>query len=64
MPSPETLSQYSHAVVSDRALERNRGSDDYVALLGNHGRVLASSRGFTPQARAGMADGRPQRARE
>ncbi len=57
MPSPETLSQYSHAVVSDRALERNRGSDEYVVLLGNHGRVLASSRGFSPQARAGMADG-------
>ncbi|HXO07779.1 MAG TPA: ATP-binding protein [Solirubrobacteraceae bacterium] len=56
-PGPQPLAEYSRAVVPNRVLERNRGSDVYLVLLDANGRVLASSRGFTPQARAGLATG-------
>ena len=56
-PGPQPLREYSRAVVSDRALERNRGSDTYLALLDANGHELASSRGFTPEARVGLANG-------
>jgi signal transduction histidine kinase len=56
-PGPQSLAEYGRAAVSDRVLERNRGADAYLALLDVDGRVLASSRGFTARARAGMANG-------
>src|ERR1700729_3667682 len=56
-PGPQSLAEYGRAAVSDRVLERNRGADAYLALLDADGRVLASSRGFTARARAGMANG-------
>jgi signal transduction histidine kinase len=56
-PGPQPLAEYSRPVVPNRVLERNRGSDVYLVLLDTNGGVLASSRGFTPQARAGLAKG-------
>jgi signal transduction histidine kinase len=56
-PGPQPLREYSRAVVSDHALERNRGSDVYLVLLDANGHELASSPGFTPRARVGLAKG-------
>ena len=56
-PGPQSLAEYGRAAVSDRALQRNRGADAYLVLLDADGRVLASSRGFTARAQAGMANG-------
>ena len=42
-PGAQPLAEYSRAVVSDRALERNRGSDVYLALLDASGRPLGRS---------------------
>ncbi len=45
MPNPQLVAEYGAAKVSDRTLNRNRGSNEYVALLTPDGRVLAASRG-------------------
>ena len=51
----QLVAAYSAPVVSDRVLQRNRGADEYVALLAGDGRVLAHSRGFTAQAAANLS---------
>ena len=43
-PNPQLVAEYGMPVVSDRILDRNRGQNHYVALLGAGGRVLAASR--------------------
>jgi signal transduction histidine kinase len=58
-PNPQLLAEYRMKHVRRRALERNRGSNEYVALLNVRGHVLAASRGFTLQARADLMPGAP-----
>jgi signal transduction histidine kinase len=58
-PNPQLLAEYRMKHVRRRALERNRGSNEYVALLNARGHVLAASRGFTLQARADLMPGAP-----
>lgn len=47
--------RYGGPMVPDRALNRIRQQNTYVALVTPGGRVLAASRGFTSQARADLA---------
>jgi signal transduction histidine kinase len=56
-PDPQLLAEYRMPSVSSRPLDRNRGSNQYVALLSSHGRVIAASRGFTAQAHREISDG-------
>jgi signal transduction histidine kinase len=56
-PSPQLLAEYRMKNVDRRALQRNRGGNEYLALLSSRGRVLAASRGFTAEARANVAPG-------
>jgi diguanylate cyclase (GGDEF)-like protein len=48
-------SQYGGRVVSDRAVDQARQQNTYVALVSLKGRVLANSRGFTPQAKSDLS---------
>jgi signal transduction histidine kinase len=54
-PNPQLLAEYGMRTVSDRTLERNRGTNEYVALLGSGGQVLAASKGFDTRARTDVA---------
>ncbi len=56
-PNPELLAEYRMPSVSDRTLNRNRGANQYLALLASNGRVLAASHGFNHQAREQIANG-------
>lgn len=56
-PSPQLVAEYGMQHVHKRALEKNRGANEYVALLSADGHVLAASPGFTAQARASLAPG-------
>lgn len=51
-PSAAVLAAYGTPTVSDRLLDRSRGTNQYLALLDINGLVLAHSAGFTAQARA------------
>ena len=55
---PQDQRIYGSATVTARTMNRNRHQDTYVVLLDHAGRVLASSRGFTAQARAEMSQSR------
>ena len=57
MPNPQLLAEYRMPTVSHSTLERNRGANEYLALLGPGGRVLAASKGFDAQARADITGG-------
>jgi len=52
---PQYQRTYSARVVTARQLDANRQQDTYLALLDPTGRVLASSQGFTPQARTDLS---------
>jgi hypothetical protein len=52
---PQYQRTYGARVVTAHQLDANRQQDTYVALLDATGRVLASSHGFTPQARRDLA---------
>ena len=52
---PQDQLSYGAQVVTAQTMEANRQQDTYLALLDRAGRVLASSRGFTPQARSDLA---------
>ena len=49
-PNPQLQAEYGMPVVSQATLDRTRGSNLYVALMDGNGRMLAASKGFTPQA--------------
>jgi signal transduction histidine kinase/CheY-like chemotaxis protein len=51
---PQDTKNYGARVVTSRALNQSKQQDEYVALLDRAGRVLASSSGFTPQARSNL----------
>jgi signal transduction histidine kinase len=53
--TPQYERLYGGRGVSGRTLDAYRQSNAYLALLDPEGRVLASSEGFTSQARAGLA---------
>ncbi len=55
--NPKLQAALGIPTLSNGALQRNLGSNLYVALLDRDGRVLAASRGFSAQARAATADG-------
>jgi signal transduction histidine kinase len=57
IPNPQLLTEYRMRTVSDQTLERNRGTNEYLALLGPRGQVLAASDGLDAQARADIAAG-------
>lgn len=46
---PQYRLKYGGRVVSDRTMDANSQQDVYLALLNRSGRVLAASRGLTPQ---------------
>jgi signal transduction histidine kinase len=50
MPNPQLQAEYGMPVVSQATLDRTRGRNLYVALMDANGRMLAASKGFTPQA--------------
>jgi signal transduction histidine kinase/CheY-like chemotaxis protein/HPt (histidine-containing phosphotransfer) domain-containing protein len=52
---PQQSQRFGARVVSARTMENFRQQNAYVALLDSGGRVLASSSGFTPQARADLS---------
>jgi hypothetical protein len=52
---PQDQVKYGGRVVTGRMMERNRQQNAYLALLDPAHRVLASSLGFTEQARADLA---------
>jgi signal transduction histidine kinase len=52
---PQDTATYGGRVVTAQTLDRNRQQNAYVALLDPDGRVLGSSHGFTPQARADLS---------
>jgi signal transduction histidine kinase len=52
---PADARTYGAKVVSNRVMEANRAQSLYLALLDASGRVLATSHGFTAQARADLA---------
>ncbi len=54
-PDPQLLAEYRMLHVRRRFLQRNRGSNEYVALLRSNGQVMKASRGLTAQARADVA---------
>ncbi len=56
-PDPQLLAEYRMPNVSNQTLNRNRGSNQYLALLASSGHVLAASHGFTHQAREEIANG-------
>jgi signal transduction histidine kinase len=49
-PNSQLQAEYGMPVVSQATLDRTRGSNLYVALMDANGRMLAASKGFTPQA--------------
>jgi signal transduction histidine kinase/CheY-like chemotaxis protein len=51
---PQDQALYGRRVVSARTLEAHRQQNLYLAILDGHGRVLATSQGFTAQARANL----------
>jgi signal transduction histidine kinase len=51
---PQDVRLYGAGTVSDRTMNAHAQQNAYLALLDGSGRVLAGSRGFTPQARAGL----------
>jgi signal transduction histidine kinase len=53
---PQDIRLYGARTVSDRTMERHNQQNAYLALLDGSGRVLAGSRGFTPQARANLRE--------
>ena len=52
---PQDQKKYGGRVVTSAALSSSGQGNDYVALLDRAGKVLAATRGFTPQARANLA---------
>jgi signal transduction histidine kinase/DNA-binding response OmpR family regulator len=52
---PQNTQRYGGRVVSRGRLDRYRAQSPYLALLDPSRQVLASSRGFTPQAQANLA---------
>jgi signal transduction histidine kinase/DNA-binding response OmpR family regulator/HPt (histidine-containing phosphotransfer) domain-containing protein len=52
---PQDESKFGARVVTARAMDSNSQQDTYLALLTPSGQVLASSSGFTPQARGNLA---------
>src|ERR1700693_1297092 len=52
---PQDTARYGARVVPDRLLNAQRQTNDYLALLDQSGKVIASSRGFTSQARADLS---------
>ncbi len=52
---PQDIRLYGTRTVSDRTMDARNQQNAYTALLDGSGRVLAGSRGFTPQARANLA---------
>ncbi len=51
---PQDQARYGARVVSSRVMNRFQQQNAYLALLDSGGRVIAASRGFTPQARANV----------
>jgi signal transduction histidine kinase/DNA-binding response OmpR family regulator len=51
---PQDEAMYGAPVVSAGTLDANQQQNLYLALLDGHGRLLASSRGFTAQAKANL----------
>jgi two-component system, sensor histidine kinase and response regulator len=51
---PQDESKFGARVVTARTMDSNRQQDTYLVLLTPSGRVLASSSGFTPQARRNL----------
>lgn len=49
-PNSQLQAEYGMPVVSQKTLDRTRGSNLFVALMDGDGRMLAASKGFTPQA--------------
>jgi hypothetical protein len=52
---PQDVKEFGARNVTARTMDRNGQGDEYVVLLGPRGEVIAASRGFTAQARAGLA---------
>jgi signal transduction histidine kinase len=52
---PQDRRLYGGRTVSNRTMDAHRQQNAYVALLDASGQVIASSRGFTPQARANLS---------
>jgi signal transduction histidine kinase len=50
IPNSQLQAEYGMPVVSQRTLDRTRGNSLFVALMDGNGRMLAASKGFTPQA--------------
>jgi signal transduction histidine kinase len=50
-PSAGTTTAYGMSTVSNALLQRNKGSNEYIALLDAHGNLLAHSTGLTARAR-------------
>jgi signal transduction histidine kinase/CheY-like chemotaxis protein/HPt (histidine-containing phosphotransfer) domain-containing protein len=53
---PQDQRLYGTRVVTSKTMNRNAQGDTYLALVDRAGRVLASSRGFTPQAKADLSE--------
>jgi len=53
---PQNARKYGAKEVTTATMNRNRQTNAYLALLDGSGNLLASSRGFTAQARSGLAD--------
>jgi signal transduction histidine kinase len=53
---PQDIRLYGARTVSGRTMDAHNQQNAYTALLDGSGRVLAGSRGFTPQARANLRD--------
>jgi signal transduction histidine kinase len=51
---PQYVRRYGTPTVSAATMERNRQQNAYLVLLDSTGRVIAHSRGFTPQAAANL----------
>ncbi len=49
---PQDEARYGSRVVRTRSMDEFRAQNTYLAVLDSGGRVIASSHGFTPQARA------------
>ena len=52
---PQESKTYGARVVSTATMDSNASQDAFLALLDSKGSVIASSRGFTPQAHSGLA---------
>jgi signal transduction histidine kinase len=52
---PQDTRTYGARAVTSRTMNKNLQQDSYLALLDSGGRVIASSRGFTPQAQRDLA---------